>query len=203
MLTRLKQQVQESLTGQAKVAHKIGLTPNGITVIGIVLAALSAIAYWTWHVQTLSLVVAAILLLLSGYCDALDGVVARIYQQTTVFGGFLDSVLDRYADAIVFSSIILSGLCDPAWGLIALVGALLVSYTRARAEAAGTKMESIGIAERPERIIILVVVTLIAAFWQTTLVMNWGIIVLAVLTNVTVLQRGISFYSEIKKKGNP
>ncbi len=203
MLTRLKQQVQESLTGQAKVAHKIGLTPNGITVIGIVLAALSAIAYWTWHVQTLSLVVAAILLLLSGYCDALDGVVARIYQQTTVFGGFLDSVFDRYADAIVFSSIILSGLCDPAWGLIALVGALLVSYTRARAEAAGTKMESIGIAERPERIIILVVVTLIAAFWQTTLVMNWGIIVLAVLTNVTVLQRGISFYSEIKKKGNP
>lgn len=203
MLTKLKQQVEQILADEAKAAHRIGLTPNRISAIGIILAILSTLAYLAWHTQTAYLLLAAILLLLSGFCDALDGVVARVFQQTSVFGGFLDSILDRYADALVFASIILSGLCDTTWGLIALVGALLVSYTRARAEAAGTKMESIGLAERPERIIILVVVTLVAAFWQPTTIMNWGIILLAILTNLTVLQRGISFYSRSKKKGNP
>lgn len=203
MLTKLKQRVEQILTGEAKAAHRIGLTPNKISAIGIILAFLSALAYLAWHNQTTYLLLAAILLLLSGFCDTLDGVVARIYQQTSVFGGFIDSLLDRYADALVYASIIISGLCDITWGLIALVGALLVSYTRARAEAAGIKMESIGLAERPERIIILVAVTVVAAFWQPTTIMNLGIIVLAVLSNLTVLQRSMAFYSKTKKKGNP
>jgi archaetidylinositol phosphate synthase len=203
LLTKLKRQIEKILTGEAKAAHRVGLTPNRISALGIGLVVLSALSYFAWHSQTAYLILAAVLLLLSGFCDALDGVVARVYQQTTVFGGFLDSVLDRYADALIFASIIISNLCETIWGLIALVGALLVSYTRARAEAAGTKMESIGIAERPERIIILVVATVVAAFWQPITTMNWGIILLAILTNLTVLQRGISFYNESKKKGNP
>jgi archaetidylinositol phosphate synthase len=203
LLTKLKRQIEKILTGEAEAAHRVGLTPNRISALGIGLVVLSALSYFAWHSQTAYLILAAVLLLLSGFCDALDGVVARVYQQTTVFGGFLDSVLDRYADALIFASIIISNLCETIWGLIALVGALLVSYTRARAEAAGTKMESIGIAERPERIIILVVATVVAAFWQPITTMNWGIILLAILTNLTVLQRGISFYNESKKKGNP
>jgi archaetidylinositol phosphate synthase len=86
------------------------------------------------------------------------------------------------------------------WGFVALVGSLLVSYSRARAEAAGTKLESVGVAERAERIIILAVATLISAVpgWDDAL--RWSMILLAVLTNVTVLQRVIYFRKASKKR---
>ena len=87
-------------------------------------------------------------MLISGLFDALDGAIARIYGEATKFGGFFDSVLDRYADAVVLSGIIVGGLTNLIWGLAALFGSLLVSYARARAEAAGVKMESVGLAER-------------------------------------------------------
>jgi archaetidylinositol phosphate synthase len=98
----------------------------------------------------------------------------------------------------VYSGIIIGGLCDVSWGLAALFGSLLVSYSRARAEAAGVKMESIGIAERAERMLILALFSVIAVFWPSSL--NIGIIVLAVLSNLTVAQRGLHVYTELKKK---
>ncbi|MDX1814296.1 MAG: CDP-alcohol phosphatidyltransferase family protein, partial [Candidatus Bathyarchaeia archaeon] len=143
---------------------------------------------------------AVILLLASGFCDTLDGVIARIYQHQSVFGGFLDSLFDRYADAVVYSGVIIGGLCDPLWGIAALAGSLLVSYSRARAEAAGIKMESVGLAERAERMIILAIVSIAAFFWLPAL--NIGIMLLAVLSNLTVLQRGLYFYNSLKKKGD-
>ncbi len=188
------------LAAEAKAAHKIGLTPNKISTIGIILAILSALAYTQWQNHPLYLLLATILLLLSGFCDALDGVIARLYQQTTTFGGFLDSLLDRYADAAVYMGIILSELCDARWGLIALIGSLLVSYSRARAEAADIKMESIGIAERAERIIILAIASIIATFWQPKETINTAIIILAILTNLTVLQRALHIYKTSEKK---
>lgn len=200
MLTRLKQKVQAMLTAEAKAARRIRLTPNRITTIGIILAFLSAFAYAEWQSNTLYLLLATFLLLLSGFCDALDGVVARLFQETTAFGGFLDSLLDRYADAAVYMGIIIGGLCDVLWGLIAIAGSSLVSYSRARAEAAGVKMESIGLAERAERMIILAVASMIAYFWQPRQVMNASIILLAILSNLTVLQRSLHVYKRLKKQ---
>jgi archaetidylinositol phosphate synthase len=130
---------------------------------------------------------------LSGFCDALDGVIARLYQQASPFGGFLDSVLDRYADATVYMGIIFSGLCSPFWGVVALTSSLLVSYTRARAEALQIRMESVGLAERPERLIILSIASVAAFFYRPEVDVNVGIIVIAVLATFTVLQR--SFYT--------
>ena len=198
MLTKLKQKVQQMLTTEAKAAHKIGLTPNMVSAIGIIFALLSAPAYAEWQNRPLYLLLATILLLLSGFCDALDGVLARLQQQTTPFGGFLDSLLDRYADAAVYAGIIIGGLCDAIWGLLALIGSLLVSYSRARAEAANIKMESVGIAERAERIIILAIASITAIFWLPAL--NIGIILLAILSNLTVLQRSLHVHKTLKKK---
>jgi len=198
MLTKLKQKIQQTLTTEAKAAHKIGLTPNMISAIGITLAFLSALAYTQWQSRPPYLLLATILLLLSGFCDTLDGVLARLYQQTTAFGGFLDSLLDRYADAAVYAGIIIGGLCDVLWGLIALSGSLLVSYSRARAEAASIKMESIGLAERAERMLILAIATITAIFWLPAL--NIGIILLATLSNLTVIQRSLHVYKILKKK---
>ena len=204
MLTKLKQEVQQMLTMEAKAAHSIGLTPNRISGLGIILALSAGLAYAEWKNWPFSLHTAIILLLLSGFCDALDGVVARLYQQTTAFGGFLDSLLDRYADAAVYVGIIMSGLlsgpCDLLWGLAALTGSLLVSYSRARAEVTNVKMESVGIAERAERIIILVIASIVAIYWQPTTVMGVAIILLAILSNLTVLQRSLYAYEKLKKK---
>jgi len=198
MLTKLKQKIQLLLMAPAKAAHKIGLTPNTLSAIGIVLAFSSALAYAEWQNRPIYLLFAAMLLLASGFCDALDGIVARLYQQTTNFGGFLDSLLDRYADAAVYAGIIVGGLCNVIWGLATLTSSLLVSYSRARAEAAGIKMESVGLAERAERIITLVVASVIAIFWLPAL--NMGIILLAILSTLTVLQRSMHVYKTLKKK---
>lgn len=188
------------LTLEAEAAHKIGLTPNLVSLIGVALALLSAFTYAVAQGHPLWLLLATILFLASGFCDALDGVIARIYQQTSVFGGFLDSLLDRYADAAVYAGIIIGGLCDPVWGLAALVGSMMVSYSRARAEAEEIKMESVGLAERAERMLILSVASIAAIFWLPAL--NYGIILLAVLSNFTVLQRGVYVYNSLKKKSN-
>jgi archaetidylinositol phosphate synthase len=200
LLTKLKKKVQAMLTSEAKAAHNMGLTPNIVTLIGLALALSSAFVYAATRGQSLGILLATILFLASGFCDALDGVIARIYQQTSVFGGFLDSLLDRYADAAVYAGVIIGGLCDPIWGLAALVGSMMVSYSRARAEAAAIKMESVGIAERAERMLILAVASVAAIFWLPAL--NVGIILLAVLSNFTVLQRGLHVYNSLKKKGN-
>ena len=197
LLTKLKEKFQLLITSEAKMAHKIGLTPNHVSAIGIILAICSALAYWKWQTNQLLLIVAPSLLLVSGFCDALDGAIARLYGETTTFGGFLDSLLDRYADAVVFLGIIIGGLCDLFWGLMALVGSLLVSYARARAEATGVKMEAVGVAERAERLIILTIASFLGIVWLETL--NFGIILLAILSNLTVLQRVVYFYKASKK----
>ncbi len=202
MLTKLKKQVQQALTTEAKIAHRLGLTPNIIIIIGFILSILAAVAYALALKQIVLLLVAVLLLLASGFCDTLDGIVARTHKQTTLFGGCFDSLLDRYADAVVFSGIIVGELCDPAWGLAALTGSLLVSYVRARAEAAGIKMESIGLAERAERMLILAIITIIAFFLPQAQVLNWGIIILALLANFTVLQRILYVYQRLKKIEN-
>jgi archaetidylinositol phosphate synthase len=198
MLTKLKKKVQNMLTLEARAAHSIGLTPNTVSLIGLALALSSAFAYAATHDQPLWILLATILLLASGFCDALDGVIARIYQQTSVFGGFLDSLVDRYADVAVYAGVIVGGLCDPLWGLAALAGSIMVSYSRARAEAIKVKMESIGLAERAERMLILSIASIAAIFWLPAL--NIGIIVLAVVSNFTVLQRGLHVYNSLKKK---
>jgi archaetidylinositol phosphate synthase len=194
------------LISQATAAHKIGLTPNKVSIIGFILALASAAAYAMAQNYQWLLLIATVLLLTSGFCDTLDGIIARTFNQTTIFGGFFDSVLDRYADATVYAAIIIAGLSNgfwgypwgPIWGLAALSGSLLVSYTRARAEAAGIKMESIGLAERAERMLILAVVSIIAFYWLPAL--GIGIFLLAVLSNLTVIQRAFHVYKELKKK---
>ena len=195
----MKKKVQEMLATEAKIAHKIGFTPNSISVVGFILAFASAVSFaLTSLVQPWLLILAVVFLLASGFCDTLDGIVARTFGQTSVFGGFFDSVLDRYADAAVYAAIIIAGLCNQIWGLAALAGSILVSYTRARAEAVGIKMESVGFAERAERMLILAAVSIIAFWWLPAL--NYGIILLAVISNLTVIQRALHVYKTLKKK---
>jgi phosphatidylglycerophosphate synthase len=207
VLTKLKKQIQQMLLSEAKIAHKLGLTPNHISIIGFIFALTSAITYALTTPQAPWLLLLGVFFLLaSGFSDTLDGIVARTFKQSTPFGGFFDSVLDRYADAAAYAAILLAGLSNAAWGnvwgpiwsLAALIGSMMVSYTRARAEATGIKMESVGFAERAERMLILAVASILGYFWLPAL--GYGIALLAGLSNFTVIQRALHTYRELKKK---
>ena len=125
-------------------------------------------------------------LLVASYFDAIDGAMARRFQMVSRTGGILDSVLDRIGEMVLYSSIALSGLVDIRICLWALGASLMVSYVRARVEVEGVKMKGVGIAERPERLLILLVSTLLNPVYG---LLSWGVLLIAVLASVTVIER--------------
>lgn len=133
--------------------RRVQIGPNYFTVTGFLITIVAAC------VVPLRIEAGGILILLGGLFDLLDGAVARVNGKVSEFGAFLDSVLDRFADAFLFASVGLyfhfSG--DPthaAISILALIGAFGVSYTRARAEGLGYSCR-VGLMERPERIVLL------------------------------------------------
>lgn len=160
--------------------RKIPLAPNFITVTGFVLTFASSL------VLAHDLVLGAFFLLPACFFDMLDGMVARIRGQSTLFGAFLDSVLDRYSDAFILLAIawnfeISENMIGVYLCLSSLVGSLIISYARARAEGVGVLCTH-GLMERPERMILLFIGAvsgyMVPALWM-----------LSVLTHLTVLQR--------------
>jgi archaetidylinositol phosphate synthase len=194
--SRLKKRFEGVVLAGVKPFADAGVTPNTVTIMGLIVSLASAWCFYSWTSSPLLLPAAALLILLSGLFDAVDGIIARTKGKVTAFGGFLDSVSDRYADAMVLAGITLGGLCNPVAGFAALIGSLMVSYTRSRAEAAGVSMAGVGLAERAERMLILAAVTFIAVFWIDAL--NYGVILLAVLSHVTVIQRTMHFKRSAK-----
>lgn len=160
----------------------VGVTPNMLTLAGFTLAAASAAAIAMNH-----MVLAAILLFVGGACDLSDGALARVQGSRSTFGAFFDSTLDRYSEAVVLLGLVyLYGSRGRTWELIvvfaALVGSLMVSYTRARAEGLGFECKE-GLYARPERVMTLVVGLLLYPW------LLWFVVALAVLSNLTALQR--------------
>ena len=197
MLTRIKKRIQSMLRKEAEIANEIGLTPNHLSIIGLISGLFSGLLYWLAGVNVFNpavsrvyLLAAIIMLLLSGFMDALDGALARIYGKASAKGGFLDSLIDRYVDSAVYIGIIIGGLCDLLWGLLALIGSLLTSYARARSEAEGVPMETIGLFE-------IIAASLLNVFGID--IIRWGILLLAIATNLTVLQRIIFFFRKGSK----
>lgn len=149
-----------------------------------------------------------LLLLFSGVFDILDGGVARAKGIITPFGGVLDSVCDRYSDGLMFLGIIagtVNGrlLITPImqidgwlWAGFALIGSFLVSYTRARAESAGCRKLSVGVAERTERMILLALGAL-AGF------LGWALVLIAVLSHITIIQRVMRAKSILSNSSEP
>lgn len=172
-----------------RLAVRLHVTPNTVTVIGflIVLGASALVA-------TGNLLVGGAVLIAGSALDAVDGALARATGGATPFGGFLDSTLDRAAEAIVYAGIgtyELRVADDPALPVLiafaALTASFLVSYSRARAEAAGYRAE-VGIAPRLERLVIV-----IAGIGLAGLGFGIGLIgamiIVAVLSVTTTIQR--------------
>jgi archaetidylinositol phosphate synthase len=189
--SKLKKRFEGVIAGTVKPLADAGITPNIVTISGLVVSFAAAACYVYWRTAAYLLPLAGILILFSGVLDAVDGVIARTTGKVTVFGGFLDSVSDRYSDAVIISGLILGGLCDSKWGLITLSGSLLVSYTRAKSESLGIPMAAVGFAERAERMILLALLTFGATLCLEFL--EYGVILLAILSHITVVQRVLYF----------
>ncbi len=172
-----------------------GVHPNTITTVGTLVVIGSGVAFGTGFVR-----LGGLLLLVSGLFDILDGQVARLGGKLTAFGAFYDSTLDRVGEGAVFSGLIFYFLTGPlpstlkaraiAAGLVALIASLLVSYTRARAEALGVE-NRVGIAGRAERILLLGLPALVlgAGPGRPGVVLFWIVAVLAFASAITVIQR--------------
>ena len=195
--SKLKKRFEGWIAGKVSPLASIGVTPNALSVLGLAASFVSAWCYVSWRANAYMLPLAGAFILVSGFIDAIDGVLARATGKASAFGGFLDSVFDRYSDAVVLSAIVYAGLCHAAWGLAAIVGSLMVSYARARAEAAGVNMAAVGLAERAERMIFLALVSFTS--YYNTDILGWGVVILAALAQLTVLQRAAHFYRESKK----
>jgi len=157
------------------------VNPNYLTLVGALFGYTSALCIAFGCVKT-----GGIILLFSGFFDLLDGAIARSTKTVSRFGGFLDSVLDRYTDLFLMFGIFILFLKQGhtyalAFTFVAAIGVAIIPYARARAEAASIECNA-GMLERPERIILL----LIGIFFDLLL---YTVIVLAVLTHVTVIQR--------------
>jgi phosphatidylglycerophosphate synthase len=156
-------------------------SPNLITVLGAAFAFVAAALVGFGH-----LILGGAMLLISGICDLMDGALARSTNNVTAFGGFLDSVLDRYSDLSVMCGILVYFLRqDLAIEMLATfaasIGIAIIPYARARAEAAHLPFRT-GLLERPERMIIVVC----GLFFN---LLQYAVMILAVFTHVTVVQR--------------
>ncbi len=177
----LRDQTRDLTAAIGLAAHRLGLTPDGVTLVGTLIVGVAA-----WQAALGNFLVAGLLLIFGSAFDVLDGAIARAINRKGRFGAFLDSTLDRYADGFLLGSL--------AWyfanngrqpelliSLLALIGAYIVSYTRARAEGLGIACKD-GWFSRVERTLVLI----------GALLTGWivpGVIILAIGSHITALQR--------------
>jgi CDP-diacylglycerol--glycerol-3-phosphate 3-phosphatidyltransferase len=184
--------LRKGFTPFISTLHRLGVTPNQITVVGTLLNAGVAVLIISDH-----LIWAGVVVLVAGICDMLDGSLARMANLSTPFGAFFDSTLDRISEGMVLAAICYvfaqqGHSVDAALATLALLGSLMVSYTRARAESLGLECK-VGIMSRPERIILVA----IGLFFN---VLPYVIYIMLALTAFTVIQRVVHTYREIGRK---
>ena len=165
------------------ILARTNITPNQLTLSGFLVNC--AVAYFIADGR-LGYLAAGILIWAAGFFDALDGSVARFTGRITVFGNFFDSVIDRYSDSVIYLGIMARFLRSGEMSYVilaavAMIGSFAVSYTRSKAESLNLKCE-VGIMPRTARIVILG-----ASFCLGQVF--WGLLVIAVLSHLTVLQR--------------
>ena len=191
MLNKIKEKLSAPLNKSAKFLHRFGLTPHAATLLGLLSALVSGLAYYGTRQFPQLIYLALGFLVLSGFLDAVDGAIARLSGEVTRFGGVLDSVCDRIEEMVVLVGIVAGGLVHPVIGLSALAGSLMVSYVRARSEAEAAKMSGVGFAERTERMIILIVASVLRD-------VGVGVLIIAVVAWITVAQRILHAYKQLR-----
>lgn len=188
MLSNLvRQRAQALLNAIAQVLDRIGITPNSLTLIGFLAMCVIGLVLAAGYFP-----LGGFLIILAGIFDALDGSLARLTNRVTKFGAFLDSTTDRFAEGALFLGILYwymqHGTTYIAYVIyLTLLGSLMVSYARARAEGLGIECKE-GLLTRFERIALLIAgLILTAVFGDAPLLIV--LVFLAIFTNFTAVQR--------------
>jgi CDP-diacylglycerol---glycerol-3-phosphate 3-phosphatidyltransferase len=187
--SRLKQSGRAVLAPIVRLAMALHLTPNTITVVGLLITLVASVLIGTgW------LLLGAAVLTAGSLLDAVDGALARATGGATPFGSFLDSTLDRAGEAILFIGLgvwLITSQPEPLWPilalLVALVGSFLVSYAHARAQGIGLAAD-VGLAPRTERLVIVIAGVALAGLGFVPGLLA-ALVTLATLTTITVIQR--------------
>lgn len=165
--------------------NRIGLTPNTMTLLGLLGNTIGAV-----FLARGQMTIGGIIILVMGPVDALDGSMARLRGMDSKFGAFVDSVTDRYSELVIFGGLMYyyvtqaegnEALIGTLLVFLAAAGSVMVSYIRARGQSLGWDTK-VGILTRMERYLVL----------APTLVINqplWGIVIIALFANITALQR--------------
>jgi CDP-diacylglycerol---glycerol-3-phosphate 3-phosphatidyltransferase len=190
---RIQQRARQFVASIMRPLARLGIDPNVITLLGLLLSIVTAVVIGTGFI-----VAGGAFVLFAGIFDMFDGAMARVRNASTTFGAFLDSTLDRYSESIILAGLLFYALLNPnlhdklwPWAneqqwmivltFVAVVGSLMVSYAKARAEGLGLECKT-GLLARPERVVILA----IGLLTGTTI---WALLLLAVLSHVTAIER--------------
>ncbi len=152
VLDSKRSQVDFALTPVAK--RLINVNPNTLSWIGLILALVSGVLMYLSYDTRILLIVGAIVVIVSGYFDAIDGKVAKLSGKASKKGDYLDHVFDRYADVFMIGGVAISAWCNPYLGMLALVGVLLTSYMGTQAQAVGAPRLYAGLLGRADRVVL-------------------------------------------------
>jgi len=184
--------VTRLFTPLAKLLVRLGISPDAVTIVGTLGVMTGALAFYPrgelfWGTMVITAFV---------FSDSVDGIMARQLQRSSKWGAFLDSTLDRFADAAIFGGLVVWGYGvgeEPLIGHFALAGLILgsiVPYARARAEGLGMTA-AVGIAERADRLVVVLVVTGFTGLGLPVEVLIVMLALLALAALITVIQRAI------------
>jgi archaetidylinositol phosphate synthase len=170
-------------------AARIMPSPTSWTATGLFFSLLAAYFFSVGH--PVYSIIAGLMVLVSGFFDIVDGAVARATNRVSTRGAFLDSTMDRVGETSIYLGILLGNSTSPSIVFLALAASLLVSYTRAKADALSVNLAGVGIGERSERLIVIAIAGLLN-------VVALGVIVVAALAIITFVERVARVASSLK-----
>ena len=173
----------QQLTPLVKLFSRWRLSPNSFTIAGVIITTIGATAFVLGYIR-----IAGVFILLGGFCDTVDGLLARMTGKDSRFGALFDSAVDRYAEFIMFLGIAIyffyvDDFITAAGTLLALCGSFMVSYARARSESLGFEAK-IGLMQRPERVVLIGLGAILHLY-----AFKLAIWLVAILANYTAMQR--------------
>ncbi len=196
-INKLKRELYEKSTpGFGRLCLKMGLTPNVLTALSFVCAVASGIFFWKNEIWW-----GVIFIVLTMFTDMLDGATARAGKIGTVFGGILDHVSDRYGEFFILTGIALSGTVYPGWGLFALFGMIIASYTREAAESIG-KIENcaVGFMGRLEKLVLIIAGAILENYFPNSRWLETALIIVGASSYFTSVQRLIYAHKVLKER---
>ena len=183
MLGKLRARYEKMVAPAGSTFAKLGITPNMMTAASVATAACAAYLYGNQLP-----IYGASLIILTGVLDMFDGAIARATETTSRFGATLDHVIDRYAELLIMIGIIAGDYTPWYWGFFTIFGMIMASFTRAKAESVGGLAScTVGIAERQEKLLVLIGASILDPSLPG--ILNYGSIVVGILSHITVAQR--------------